>query len=91
VYVVIPRVTIGSGHEVEAEQQLQSEVLPRVKQAPGLVAGYWTRPDAGHGTAFIIFESEQAANAAREMATNTPRPDWITFDSIEIREIVAQI
>jgi hypothetical protein len=84
-------VSIGSGHDDEAVQQLHNEVLPRVKQAPGLVAGYWTKPDAGHATAFIIFESEQAANVAREMAMNSPQPDWITFDSIEIREIVAQI
>ena len=37
------------------------QVVPGVSQAPGFVAGYWTRKD-NTGLAMVFFESEEAAN-----------------------------
>jgi len=66
--------------------------VPAVKQAPGVVAGYWAEaPDAEHGYSMVLFESEEAARAAADMARNAPRPDFITFDKVEVCEVVAQI
>jgi hypothetical protein len=90
-HAVVARVSVQSGREDEAREHLLTNVVPRVKQAPGLVAGYWAAPKDGHGSGFIVFESEEAAKAAREMAVNSPQPESVTFDSIEVHEVVASV
>lgn len=39
----------------------------------------------------ILFESEEAARAGADMAQNSPRPDFVTFDTVEVCEVVAQV
>ena len=91
-HALFVNVTIEPGHDDDAQAQLDTVVVPRVREAPGVTAGYWTRStDGAHGASMVIFESEESARAAGEQAQNMPRPDFITFDSIEVREVVAQI
>lgn len=91
-HAVLATVSIESGHAEEAQAHLETNVIPRIKEAPGLVSGYWTRSDDGeHGSAIVLFQDEETARAAEKMIPNTPRPDSVTFDSIEVREVVAQI
>lgn len=62
-HAVVVEVTIN---DLEAaDRSLRDEVVPRVSQSPGFVAGYWTRKD-NTGLAMAVFESEEAANQARE-------------------------
>jgi hypothetical protein len=85
-HAVFSRVTI---HDLEpALKHLQEEVVPRVSQAPGLVAGYWMQPEENQGRALIVFESEDAARAAADNARQNV-PEFVTFDSIDIVEVVA--
>ena len=44
-HAVVARVKIGDVEK--AQQGLRDEVIPRVSQAPGFVAGYWTRSEGG--------------------------------------------
>jgi hypothetical protein len=90
-HAVVSTVSIQSGHEAEAREHLKANVVPRVKEAPGVVAGYWLAPQGGHGLAIVVFQSEEAARAAAEVAQNAPRPDSVTFDSVELREVFAQV
>jgi heme-degrading monooxygenase HmoA len=91
-HALLVSVTIEPGHDEEAQAQLETVVLPRVREAPGVIAGYWTRAtDGAHGASMVIFESEESARAGGEQAQNMPRPAFITFDSIEVREIVAHL
>ena len=91
-HAVLVNVTIEPGHSAEAQAQLETNVLPRVKETPGVVSGYWTRSSDGqHGSSIILLESEEAARAAADMIPNTPRPEFIQFDNIEVREVVAQV
>jgi hypothetical protein len=90
-HALLVNVSIESGKEDESLSFLKSEVLPLVKQAPGLVAGYWFAPQGGHGCSVVVFESEEAANAARQMADSGPRPEYVTFDSIQVVEVVASV
>jgi hypothetical protein len=62
-----------------------------VKQAPGLVAGYWLVPQEGQGFALLVFDSEEDARSAAEMAQNAPRPDSVSFDSIEVRDVFEHV
>lgn len=66
---------------------LREQVVPRVSQAPGFVAGYWTRKDDS-GLSMVVFESEDAANGASEQVPSM-LPDDVKLDSIEVREVVA--
>jgi hypothetical protein len=85
VHAVVVRVTI-SDREV-AESHLREQVVPGVSQAPGFVAGYWTRKD-NSGLAMVIFESEDAANAMSERVPSMV-PDVVTLGDVEVREVVA--
>jgi hypothetical protein len=84
-HAVIVTVTI-SDHET-AEGHLRENVVPGVSQAPGFVAGYWTRQgDSGLG--MVVFESEDAAKAMSERVPAMV-PDVVTLESVDVREVVA--
>jgi hypothetical protein len=85
VHAVVVRVTI-SDHEV-AESHLREQIVPGVSQAPGFVAGYWTRKDDS-GVGMVVFESEDAAEAMSERVPSMV-PDVVTVEDIEVREVVA--
>ena len=70
-----------------AESHLREQVVPGVSQAPGFVAGYWTRKDNA-GLAMIIFDSEDAANGASEQVPSMI-PDAVTLENVDVREVAA--
>ena len=70
-----------------AATALRAQVVPQVSGTPGFVAGYWVRLDGHRGTAVVVFESENAARSAAAEAQ--PPGDLMTFDSVEVGEIVA--
>jgi heme-degrading monooxygenase HmoA len=83
---VVVRVTINDRES--ATQGLREQVVPRVSQAPGFVAGYWTRKEGTDtGLSMILFESEDAANSAVEQLRGTA-PEGVVIDDIEVREVV---
>ena len=86
-HAVVVKVSIKDSEA--AQKALEEQVVPRVKQAPGFVAGYWTRSDdRSNGRGMIIFDSEDAARAAAEqLRANVPEP--VTLDEAEVREVVA--
>jgi hypothetical protein len=85
VHAVVVRVAI-SDQDV-AESHLREQVVPGVSQAPGFVAGYWTRK-GDSGLAMVVFESEDAAAAMSERVPSMV-PDVVTVEDIELREVVA--
>jgi hypothetical protein len=87
VHAVVVRVSIQD-FEI-ARKGLKENVIPAVTQAPGFVAGYWTRSqDGSNGIGMVLFESQESAEAAsgpiRAGAT-----DGVTVDDVEVREVVA--
>src|SRR5215208_3080649 len=86
-HAVVVRVTINDAEA--ATQALREDVVPTVSQAPGFVAGYWTRGEGSNqGLSMAVFESEDAANAAAERVPSGV-PDAVTLDDVEVREVVA--
>ena len=71
-----------------AREYLKSDIVPRVSQAPGFVAGYWYG-DEQKGNATIVFESEENANGFAEMVRSQEGPGHATIDSVDIHEVVA--
>jgi hypothetical protein len=84
-HAVVVRVTISDYEPAVAA--LREQVVPRVTQVPGFVAGYWTRKEE-QGLSMIVFESEDAAQQAAERIP-VVTPDSVTLDSVEVREVVA--
>lgn len=84
-HAVVVRVTIKD--QDAAPTMLREEVVPRVAQAPGFVTGHWTRK-GDSGLSMIVFESEDAAQAASEQIPNGI-PDDVELESVEVREVVA--
>lgn len=80
-------VTVKIDDPDAAASRLREEIVPRVSQAPGFVAGYWTRKD-DTGLSMLVFESEDAATSAEERV-RANMPDAVTLESTEIREVVA--
>ena len=84
-HAVVVKVTIEDPQA--AESALREQVVPRVSQSPGFVAGYWTRKD-NTGLSMVVFESEDAAQQASErMRANVP--DSVTLEDVEVREVAA--
>ncbi len=66
---------------------LREQVVPRVKEAPGFVAGYWTR-DGSTGRSMVVFDSEEHARAASDMVPSTV-PPGTEIEGISVAEVVA--
>ena len=85
-HAVIVSVTLNDAEQ--ATTFLESEIVPRVKAAPGFVAGYWTRIGGDQGRGTIVFESEDAARAVADQIGKDPGAA-VTIDSIDVGEVVA--
>ena len=86
-HAVVVTVTIS---DVEAAEKALREDARRqqvTQQAPGFVAGYWTRKDSS-GLSMAIFESEDQAQAASERIPASV-PEQVTLENVEVREVVA--
>jgi hypothetical protein len=84
-HAVVTKVTVNDPEP--ADRELHERVVPGVSQAPGFVAGYWTRKD-NTGMSMVIFESEEAANAMRDRVPSII-PDTVTLESVEVRAVAA--
>ena len=84
-HAVVVNVTINDRDA--ATSSLREDVVPRVSGAPGFKAGYWIGLEGGKGTSIIVFDSEDAARGAASQIQ--PPGDFVTFDSVEVGEVVA--
>ena len=84
-HAVVARVTVSDPEG--SESVLREQVVPHASQAPGFVAGYWTRKDNG-GLSMTVWETEDAANTASERVRSMA-PDGVTVESVEVREVIA--
>jgi hypothetical protein len=91
VHAVVVTVTI---HDFDrGREMLKDRIVPAVSQAPGFVAGYWTRSEDNRGMGLIAVESEDAARSLAEMIQSQgpqgPQGDAVTLETVEVREVVA--
>jgi hypothetical protein len=83
-HAVLVSVKIADGEK--ARQELEEEVVPRVSQSPGFVAGYWFAPQGDQGWSTVIFDSEENARAAAE---RIQPPEHVTLQNVDVREVIA--
>jgi heme-degrading monooxygenase HmoA len=87
-FAVVTTVELPEGGTIEeGRKQLESDVIPRMKQAPGFVAAYFLAPkEDREGLSFIMFESKEAAMAVSE---NMQPPPPVRLLHSEVREVAA--
>ena len=83
-HAVVGRSTIGDFDQ--ARKFLRDEGIPRLSRTPGFVGGYWVKLDENTGASVVVFESEEAAQAAAERIRANP-PPTLTPISIEVGEV----
>jgi hypothetical protein len=90
VHAVVVTVTINDFDR--GVEMLKDRIVPAVSQAPGFIAGYWTRSEEDNrGISLIAVESEDAARSLAEMIKSPegPQSDAVTLESVQVREVVA--
>ena len=83
-YAVVGKSTIQDFDE--ARKFLREEGIPRLSAMPGFVSGHWVRLGENDGASMIIFETEEAAQAAKERFMSNPPPS-VTPISVEVGEV----
>jgi hypothetical protein len=79
-------------NEEEGLKFLQSEVLPQLKQLPGVVGGYWLATRDSESLAVVLFDSKEAADQMAEVGLRqAPPPPGATLGDIEVHEVIAHI
>ncbi|PZR78434.1 MAG: hypothetical protein DLM65_13065 [Candidatus Aeolococcus gillhamiae] len=87
-FAVVTKVELPEGETIEhGRQELETNVIPMLKHAPGLVAAYFLSPPTGReGLSFIVFETKEQAEGAIQMQKIEPP---IKLISNEVREVAA--
>ena len=83
-YAVVARSTIKDFEQ--ARKFLREEGIPRLSQIPGFISGHWVRLGEKAGASMILFESEEAAQQAKERFETSLPPAVIPI-SIEVGEV----
>jgi hypothetical protein len=77
----------------KAQEALRRDVIPAVKQAPGLIRGTWCADiEQRRGISMVVFETREQAEGAlqRLRSGEMPIPDGVTFEQQAIYEVVGE-
>jgi hypothetical protein len=89
-YAAIVKLTIDPAQAPAAAAAFTSDILPRIRSAPGLVAGYFLDPADGRGFAFMVFDSEANARGSTPLTADWSAPG-VTIEGSEYRRIAVQL
>ncbi len=79
-------------NEEDARRFLNDDVLPMLKEIPGLVGGYWLATEDSESLAVVLFENEQAARQMADIGLpQAPPAPGATFKGAEVREVIAHL
>jgi len=75
-------------HVQGSRDHLEANVLPRVRQVPGIVSGLFMTDEAGRTLNVLMFDSEEAARAALAPIQNAPRPGFLRFEDATLHKVL---
>jgi hypothetical protein len=90
---VIVQVKIDPNREEEARKMLREVVVPSAKGLAGFASGSWLRALQGdRGMSVLLFESEEAAQAAVEEIRSQGPPQGVpvTLEAVDAYAVLAQ-
>ncbi len=83
-YAVVVRET-GQREAIEGSAELlTTSLLPRVREAPGIVSASFMSDGDGATLNVLVFETEEAARAALQLTRNAPRPGFLELESADL-------
>ncbi len=89
-YAILIQLTINPQFASEAATTFTNSILPKVKSAPGFIAGYWVDPVNDKGFGFILFE-----NADQAKSVLPPTIDWaapgVIINKFDMRRVAVSI
>jgi hypothetical protein len=89
-YAVVVRET-GQREAIEGSGELlTANLLPRVREAPGIISATFMSDGEGATLNVLVFESEEAAQAALQLTRTAPRPGFLELASAELYLVLAQ-
>src|SRR5208283_651562 len=86
-YAVLIPVTFNDRPAAMAELD---GLVPQTSAMPGFVAGYWVSLSQDRGTAMVVFDSEDGAQALAAVAKGAPA-GAVTPGTIEVGEVLAHL
>ena len=79
-------------NEEEGLRFLNDDVLPMLKDIPGLVGGYWLETKDSESLAVVLFENEEAARQMADVGLfQAPPTSGATFKDAKVREVIAHL
>jgi len=87
-HAALIRLTVDPEQAPAAAEALTTDILPRVRSAPGFVAGYWLEPADGRGFSIVLFETEDQARAGVPPSSSWAAPG-IDITGVELRRVAA--
>jgi hypothetical protein len=88
VHAALMTLKIDPDQAPAAANALVNDILPRVRFAPGFVAGYWLEPADGQGFSMVLFETEEQARETTPPVSSWAAPG-VTIRGVDIRRVAA--
>jgi hypothetical protein len=89
-HAALVHLVIDPAQAPAAAAAFTKDILPKVKGAAGLVAGYWVDPADGQGFGFLVFENEEQAVKATPPAKKWSAPG-VTIKRVDVRRVAVAI
>jgi hypothetical protein len=87
-HAALVSLTVDPDQAAAAAATLTSDILPRIRSAPGFVAGFWLEPADGQGFSIVLFETEKQARDATPPTSSWAAPG-IAITGVEFRRVAA--
>ena len=87
-HAALVTLTIDPDQAPAAANALVNDILPRIRSAPGFVAGYWLEPADGQGFSMLLSETEEQARETAQLLTDGAAPG-VTVSDVEFRRVAA--
>lgn len=88
-YAVVVR-EAGQREAIEGSAELlKASLLPRVREAPGIVSASFMSDGQGATLNVLVFESEDAARAALQLTRDAQRPGFLELQSADLYLVLA--
>ncbi len=93
-YAVVGSWTMETGRWEEQLQGLHEHIVPRARQIPGFVAGYWLGdPQTGRSQSLIVLEDEASARAFESFVRANPlnrEQAGVEMESLTVAPVMAE-
>ncbi|MDQ6847970.1 MAG: hypothetical protein M3019_10405 [Candidatus Dormibacteraeota bacterium] len=91
-FAVVTTVELPEGETIEnGRQQLETNIIPMIKQAPGFVSAVFVPdPNSREGLSVVVFENKDQAQFASDNMTSQMPPN-IKLKKTEVREVAASV